>query len=55
VDQVDQQRIFTAADSSFCNIFKKQKEVHIQKFLKLIEMQKPASTIDLSDTKKVRP
>jgi hypothetical protein len=51
-DNVDQQRIFTAVNSSFYKVFKKQKETHIWKFLKLINQQKPVSSTDFSDTKK---
>jgi hypothetical protein len=42
VNEIDQQRIFTAVESSFKNIFEKQKACHIRKFLLLKKQQNRA-------------
>jgi hypothetical protein len=52
VNSSDQQRIFTAVESSFKKIFNKQKDIHIRKFSHLKSQQNRASTTPAPASKK---
>jgi hypothetical protein len=51
-DILDQQRIFSAVDSSFRNIFNKQKVTHIKKSSRLNGQQKRVPATIITDSKK---
>jgi hypothetical protein len=51
VSHLDQQRIFTAVDSSFTNMFRKQRMIHIEKFSLLNSQQNKVWSTSASDSK----